>query len=289
VIIRVFLILLITTLLVFNCSLEPVVIDPETIGDYYLFCTLAPTYSNHQLILGKSLPEILPEQITDATVVIKSENQTITMQHAEKGRYLDEMGELLVEPGEKYLLEVFRGNERIISGETQVPGPFSITSPCKGDTIQLNMSRTPADTSSLPLIQWTTSEHAKYYTAKLDIESEKIWGSFHNTYRKYMYLPDILPSFSYNESVQKEIVVPTKLYVFARDSSFSFLTYNSRRNWDYQFLDYTREQSEESNEFYPFSFDSTKVKMTGALGAFSSINAAQILIYLKIHIDWTPN
>jgi hypothetical protein len=270
------------------CSLDPIVIEPDTIGDYYLFCTLAPTFKKHQLILGKSLPEVMPEMIEDARVILKSNDQLISMTHTGNGRYFDTSGELVVEPGEKYSLNVLRDGEQIIYGETLVPGPFSITSPCERDTIQLDLSRIPADTSSLPLVLWTPSARAKYYTVTVKMNSDDVWGSFHSTYRNQMYFPDIIPHFSYRETVKKEILVPATLYVFARDSSFVFLPYNLRNNSDYHFLDFTKEQDDRM-EFYPFSFDTTRVKMKGALGAFSSISADSLFIYLKININWVPN
>lgn len=268
-----------------GCSLEPKVIEPETLGNYYVFCTLAPTFDEHKLEIAKSLPEIMPEPVTDAEVYIRNSTKTVRLTHTQGSKYRDVNRELQIQPGETYYLDIFRNGHKIINGQTTLPGPFNILTPENGDTVNYTLQQGTIDTLSFPRVKWSESQRAKYYSVNLKIDNDLVGGNIHNTFRKSIFFPEILPRFSNQDSVKKTILVPAQLYVFALDSSFVFIGFNSRRFMD-SFADWTREESEEVSKYYPYWYDKSKINLNGAAGAFNGTSMAKIDIFVKIKIDW---
>jgi len=268
-----------------GCSLEPKVIEPETLGNYYIFCTLAPTFDEHKLEIGKSLPEIMPEPVTDAEVYIRNSTKTVHLTHTQGSKYRDVNRELQIQPGETYYLDIFRDGHKIINGQTTLPGPFDILIPGNGDTVNYTLSRGAIDTLSFPQVKWSESHRAKYYSVNIKIDNDLVEGNVHNTFRRAIFFPDIVPKFSYQDSVKKTIIVPAQLYVFALDSSFVFMNFNARRFGE-NITDWTREEAKEAGKYYPYWYDKSKINLNGAAGAFNGISMAKIDIFVKIKIDW---
>jgi len=278
--------ILLVVCLLSGCSLEPVVVEPETIGDYFVFCTLSSTYESQQLILGKSLPEVMPEKISDAQVYVRSQSQTVQLEHVKNGFYRDQEKSLKIEPGETFYLDVFKDDKKIISGETTLPGVFEIYEPAQGDTINYLVTRGGVDTTSLIKVKWTPSENAKFYTVSIVCDSSIVQGSGHNTSKNNIFFPDVYPGFPYEQTVKKKAVVPATLYVMARDSSFVFINSNGRQNYRVDFHDHTREEGHEEYMYYPYMHIQEKVKMSGANGSFNGMAVVTKKIFLNLTIDW---
>lgn len=105
----------------------------------------------------------------DATVIIKSENQSIALTWVGNGTYRDANNELHIEPLKKYTLEVRRGN-RFYSDETTVPGSMTFTSVAKQDTydvfVKKEHSSNPSCWGYHP-VQWTPSAGAMFYRSRV--------------------------------------------------------------------------------------------------------------------------
>ncbi len=273
-------------ILFFSCSLDPVVIDPETLGDYYVFCTLSPGYSHQEVLLGKSVPEGLPVAITDAEVAICSDSQSVVLTHIKNGLYRDVNSNLKLNPGSTYTLEIKIQNGKQITGKTTLPGAFDILYPLTGDTIQHFLSRT-LDTLLLAHVGWLQSEHAKFYSIYLKIEDDQMHGGLISTFRSDVIIPELTPNFSWIDTLKCEKLVQADLYVFARDSTERFFG-NSRHFLD-NYTDYTWEDLEDwiiGSEDRIWGFDADKIKLDGAIGVFNSIGMAKHEICLNVKIDW---
>ncbi|MBN2011597.1 hypothetical protein JW960_19860 [candidate division KSB1 bacterium] len=101
-----------------TCSLDPVVHQQEQIGQYYAFCTLSPSIEKQEVIVGRAIPESMPEDISDADVMIASTDQIVRFVYIGNGIYQDRNKELSVLPGETYQLHVKFSDGEIITGNT---------------------------------------------------------------------------------------------------------------------------------------------------------------------------
>jgi len=271
------------SLLLFSCSLDSVVVDPDTLGDYFVFCTLAPSFEKQELLLGKTVPENLPVAITDASVIISDDTHSVIFSHTGSGIYRDVNRLLKIQAGNHYRLNITLDNGKIISGETVIPDNFNILVPSVGDTIN-HFLTSKLDTSSLCHVCWTESIGAKYYTVYLEINDKNITSTFINTFRQTALIPELLPKLSMSDSLKGEEIIPAKLYVFARDSTFNFFP-NKRVFLDF-FTDFTEKELAEWYNSYPWRFNEKRTNLKGAIGAFSGISSANTEIYLKVKMDW---
>jgi len=279
-------IILFILIMTLSCSLDPVIIDPESLGDYFVFCTLCPGFNHQSLLLVKTKPEKLPTEITDAVVTINSDIQSVQFTHIKKGVYQDVVQKLIVKSGMKYNLNIELTDGRIITGQTILPGHYKITSPSAGDTIQHFLSQ-KLDTLLLPHVKWTKSVGAKYYTVLLDLNDSLMTNKAVSTFRNDIIFPELIPKFSWGDTIECEKLVKTNLYVFARDSSARFIPMT--RAFLDSFTDYT--SMEEDDWFNGFQdkiqgYDSTKIKLYGAIGVFNGISMEKEEIYMKVNIDW---
>ena len=273
-------------ILLLSCSLDPVVIDPETLGDYYVFCTLSPGYSHQEILVGKSVPEDLPVAITDAEVTIRSDSQSVMFTHIKNGLYRDENNDLKLNPGSTYTLDIKLQNGEQITGETTLPGTFDILYPHDGDTVQHFLSRT-LDTLLLAHVGWLQSERAKFYSVYLKIEDDLIAGNLVSTFRSDVIIPELTPRFLWTDTLKCEIMTPALLYIFAHDSTQRFPGY-SRCFLD-PYTDFTWKDLEDwiiGFEDRIQGFDADKIKLKGAIGVFNSIGMSKKEINLKVTIDW---
>ena len=266
-----------------SCSLEPVVIEPETLGEYFVFCTLTPTLEEQELLLGKTVPENLPVPIANARVIISDDTHSVKLSHVGSGVYRDVDRLLKIRAGIKYSLNIALSHGKTILGETIIPGDFEIIFPSKGDTIN-HFLTSKLDTSLLCHVRWTQSKAAKFYTLYLEINDKNITSTFINTFRNTAIIPELWPILSTPDSLTGEEIVSARLWVFARDSTFHFIP-QGRHFLDF-FTDYTEEELQEfyNNSFRQFNRERTNLK--GAIGAFCGISSASTEICLKIEFDW---
>lgn len=220
------------------CSLEPIVHDQETIGDYFAYCALKLD-QKQKVLVGRTVPESLPRYYSDAVVTISGGGGIANFVHIKDGVY-EEVPPLLPIAGDSvYTLSVKFPDGHLIRAQAKVPGDFEILEPQPGDTLyyQIGSRQNYMENMILPSVSWTASNGAFYYTAVAEIEFNGVCGGqVVNTNYTEIYIPyypysctNPLPSTEYNEQVH--------LIVTAIDSSRNFIP-NYREHLVPDSLDY---------------------------------------------------
>ncbi len=276
--------LIFTAILFLACATNPVIDDPDTLGDYYVFCTLSPVYDKQELLFGKTVPEAMPQVFPNAEVIVNNDRQSVRFSYAGIDVYRDEGDELIVQNGGTYHLQIKVPNGKVITGTTTLPGPFEILNPQEGDTVQHFCSQ-KLDTLLMPRTSWSQSAGAKYYSMFLQPEDSTLFAQMTTTFRIKTILPDLYPYTSRISTLHGEIMTKANLTVLAYDSTKDFLL--TPRYYLHSYRDAT---SEEVWNWYVnrhrFGFDEKDNHLDGAIGVFNGIAVARKEFYLKIEIDW---
>lgn len=267
-----------------HCSLDPIVTHPERMGDYYVFCKIHPQNSSQNVLVGKSVPESLPQDIDDATVTMQVNGESFKLSSIGKGYYRDVEEKIPFLPGHQYHLAVTLPNGENVSGSARVPGAFQITHPAEGDTIPCVLTTTP-DTLTIPRVSWTLSEFARYYSVDLLVPLERVSARSPRTFRNEVFFPELIAHFSRDSVANEPVLVEALLIVTAHDSTWSEMPFYQREFID-PYSDFTPGEEEMMmSESYQATIY-TRSNLQGALGTFTAQNQVKITIYLKIYIDW---
>ncbi|MBN2001496.1 DUF4249 family protein [candidate division KSB1 bacterium] len=270
------------SLFLFSCSLDPVVIDPDNAGEYYVLCTLSAGYSRQTVRIGRAKPEHLPVDITDAQVRIYTDRQNVPFSHLQDGRYVENGEKLQVINGETYYLDVQMQNGDKISAETTIPRDFNILHPCSGDTIEHFVSMS-LDTLLLDRIRWERCPGAEHYTVILDLPDPDVRVQSINTFRTDVYLPEIVAS-NWMEPLSGEKTLDATCYVFARDSTCCF--YYTYRRFVNRDVDGSAGHELDFLKNNERNFYLDKMNITGATGAFHGVAMDSAKFTLKLYMDW---
>jgi hypothetical protein len=115
----------------------------------------------------------MPEDISNATVIIEADSQSVNFTFSGNGIYRDLDDILKVLPGIKYSLYVNFPDGNCIIGQTILPGPFTILQPPEDDTLTYYVSK-KLDTLKIAKIGWTPSYSARFYKVYLKITSDTL-------------------------------------------------------------------------------------------------------------------
>ncbi len=264
-----------------SCSLNPVVNDPDSVGDYCVFCTLSPVSEYQEVYVSKTVPENLPINIDNASVIISSNGEDIPFRNVCGGLYRDDFTKLKVNPGQAYKLTIKLDSGKIITAETVIPDSFSIISPQSEDTLN-HFIMWNIDTLQLPKIKWRRPKNGTHFTIYLDVGNQHNFvGSLASTFRQEAFIPELVariqpPDYTIPADT---IFVDAKILIVAHDSTEIF--HPTARIYMPGYSDYTKEERLQAlqNDGLHHS------NIHGALGRFNGISMATIEIVLKVHID----
>ena len=227
-----------------GCTNDPIVFDPDSLGEYYTRSEISPQQNKVGVLVGKTVPEDMPVDISGALVYMSNPLQTVKLTEEKPGFYLDTNNEFIVQPGYTHRLQVDMPGGPLMTAQTTVPGDFHFTNPAEMDTleyvvcIQNNPNYNPgAEILHSPTISWSKSQHALSY--RIDI-IRKQWPVFRAT------TPD-------TNCLAQKIYLE---YELLRDSTLSYI--DEKCILKVSALD---------------SNSQTKSNMTGGMGYFSSFNS----------------
>lgn len=287
-----------------SCSLEPDIIDADSVGYYYVESVISPAIDVQGVIVGKAIPEKLPENISGARVRISGGGQSLLFTEEQPGIYLDKFKQLNVIPGEKYELQVRTSDEFESTGETTVPGPFQILNPAGNDTIEYEISRVRkwypdslhyyedfgVDSSKVPHVVWQKSEGALVYKVELEEQEERIGVLFKATLDTSIYFPDIFlnsRSWTYQQfNLSFALNIPMKLKIMAYDSLQLIYDTWHRLYWQED----KKKLSAIIEDRMSQGYGSKIPNMTGGKGFFGSFTVAEKNVVVKVKYngskDW---
>ena len=257
------------------CSLDPVIVDSDSMCDYYVFCTLTPLDQIQYVLVGRSVPEGNPIDISNANVTISTDDQTVKFQSVGSGIYQNLYDTLRVMAGATYRLRVEIGDGKLITAETTLPDLFYIVSPLPGDTLDHYLY--PVDTLKLPKVTWSIPARAHHYSVFLNIENSAV--SFFKgveTLKHEIFIPDIYPESRFRQ-LPNPFFINAIIYVFARDStdlfalrSRRYLPYGTDVTFEQEFLEMQKQKIHNAN-------------VNGALGRFNGLSVATLNVVLRVH------
>ncbi|MBN2089381.1 DUF4249 family protein [candidate division KSB1 bacterium] len=272
-------------LVVCSCSNQPIISSIEGVGDYYCFCTLDPDYTYQQVLVGKTVPESFPIDISDAMVTIESTNQSVLFHYIGKGFYRDTEQPLKLVPGETYYLTVRLADGNLMTGKATMPDSFQILSPTKTDTVDHYLS-TRLDTMLLPRVSWTRSAGSRYYQVELHFNNTNIRGSNNVfTHRTSVFFPEL--HYDNRDPMRGQItgeeIFDAELKITAFDSTkYEYLWFG--RDFIPRYSDFTSQEAEIVNNESHTIHNMTNV--TGGLGTFKTKSIIKQNVIIRVHKNW---
>jgi hypothetical protein len=203
----------------FRCSTDPIVIDPQNVGDYYVRSVISPNIAQQGVIIGKTVPENMPTDIHDAHVKFYSDDGTFDLQEFKPGQYLDIYYKMKICPGTKYLLSVTLPNGRQLLSGTTVPGSFNIMP--HADTLEYEIQGKGFFAEyQAPSISWKQSKKALSYKLSIYKLNRTFIGRV-ETFDTTITLPYIYPiqTMQYDATLPS-IKIEALLEIMAQDSSY---------------------------------------------------------------------
>lgn len=273
-------------LVVCFCSNQPIISSIEGVGDYYCFCTLDPDYTYQQVLVGKTVPESFPIDISDALVTIESTNQSVLFQYIGKGFYRDTEQPLKLVPGETYYLTVRLADGNLMTGKATMPDSFQILSPTKTDTVDHYLS-TRLDTMLLPRVSWTKSAGARFYYLRLIFSDAEVQANPVFTHRNSVIFPELIPRRfnNFHEKITGEEIAKAEIIIVAMDSS-RYEDFWYFRNYIPRYSDFTvQEEDAVINEIFNSNIYQ-KTNVTGGLGVFKAKSVIKQKVIIRVHKNW---
>lgn len=198
------------------CTNDPVVLQPESLGLYYLECRIAPESHQTGAILQFLNPEAMPTDVEGAKVTIAGGGQQMSFLEIKPGVYKNNGNLLTIKPAVEYYLTATLSDGFVLSARTMVPGHFKmLINPT--DTLEY-MVKTVGLGHSLnifipPKISWTKSQHALSYT--LQLKTTK------STVDTTVFLPEIGMTDYFGENPEATVFVEkAAITITAHDSSY---------------------------------------------------------------------
>jgi len=281
-IMRLICILFIAALLL-NCSIDPVVQEADTIGDYFAYCTLMPYSEKQTVLVGRTVPESLPYWYNDVEITLSGLGKTSQFRCLGSGKYEEILPALPITGGSVYTLNVLFPDGHRITATTRVPGDFTILEPTHGDTLyyQIGPRKDPKFKHIFPVIEWSPSERAYYYVSNSIVKDGPCGGGIAFT----NYTKISIPFYPYNCWVEgaaqlTDYYTHLTLFVVAIDSSRGF--HAQRRYWlgpeDLPDYDPVFDRLEE-NSVKPEYLD-----IHGGMGFFNAVNRAECDFVLHVKV-----
>ena len=268
--------------MLFSCSLDPVVHDEETIGDYFAYCTLAPYVEKQKVLVGQTVPESLPRYDSNVLVTLFGAGGISSFTHTKNGIY-EEVSPCLPIIGDSvYTLNVLFPDGHQIEAHTRIPGDFIILEPQPGDTLyyQIGSRESPSTNAILPFVEWTTSKHTYYYQAEGRTEEIYGWDIARTNYTR-IYVP-YYPYHIINTIFPPEYDAQVQLVITAIDSSRVFSAI-SRWSMLPDSLDY-KSGFNLIDEGNLSGINYNQLDIQGGIGFFNAVNQATCDFVLHVKV-----
>jgi len=268
------------SLLILSCSIEPVVYEEGTTGDYFAFCTLSPQFKKQKVLIGRMVVESLPRYFPDAQVSLSGAGKASNLIHVKNGIY-EELPPYLPIIGDSiYTMLVQFPDGHMIEAKTKIPEDFTLLEPSPGDTLfyQIGSREAPSENLILPVVSWTPSSAAYYYEARTQLTEDRCGADLVRTNYTHTFVP-YYPYRCINNHLSSEFFESVRLLVTAIDSSRGF-------------VGQSRDQIVPDSLDWEFGFNwqdeglinTNKLHFKGGKGFFNAVNqvACDFVLHVKI-------
>ena len=155
----------------FSCTTDPVLIDADSLSEYYVRSKISPNVNSIGVIVGKTFPENMPDDIGGARVTVTGAQSYVLLKEWKPGRYIDAAKDLSILPGHNYNLSITLPEGNVINGRTTVPGDFGLVDAIHSDTLEYTFYKINDHylvNSLASEISWNKSLHALSYRVFLE-------------------------------------------------------------------------------------------------------------------------
>lgn len=275
--------LLLLCILFVYCSIDPVVQDADTVGDYFAYCTLSPELEKQIVLVGRTVPESLPYWYDNVVITLSGCGQSSQFRYLSNGRY-EEIPPCVPLKGDSlYSLNVlFPGGHRI-TATTRMPGDFAIIDPAPGDTLyyQLGPRSNPKYHQVLPAVEWLPSSGAYYYCSGTKVLTGPIGaGIAYSSYSKIS-----IPFYPYagwviGEEQLTDYLTNVSMWVDAYDSSAGF--HKQDRDWlgPDALPDYDPALAQLQEDWIRQQY----IDLQGGFGFFNAINRTESNFWIHVKV-----
>jgi len=279
--------LLLILFIALRCTHDPVLIDPNSLGVYYLKGNISPNEPNCRVVIGHALPERMPEDLHNVAMICSGGGQSVAFTEQDFCIYQDKPTPLLVIPGQRYDISALTTDGVTLHAHTYVPGEFKLLKANLPDTLEYIIAGYEIDyypffiiqDYTLPVIEWMPSNHAFVY--KIDMDKSEALYSFTQS----SHLP-LLSNWGNEYILNPEIrewVQNCQVQVTAYDSTRLPSTVNSTYNVNNQneFIEkYIREWG------YKTGYQDNN---QGGIGYFSSCYTITDTLIIRFKKEIAPN
>lgn len=200
-----------------SCTTDPILVNPDLSGDYFVRCKIWPGIEKVGAVVGKTRPQDISVDISGAVVAITHNNQSTILSEYQAGFYIDQVKEIKVVSGEKYSILVNLPDGHVLSGDTFVPGDFSIHSTSDTLLYVIQQFNNQIYESHPEPLFWNISQNAFCYGVAF-FDPSSLFGSYVPTFKTTGYLPDQDDVFS---DLTETILIEERIIaVTAYDSTF---------------------------------------------------------------------
>ncbi len=205
---------------ILSCTHDPILVDPDSMGTYYLFSKISAYITPIGAVVGYSLPETMPEDVSGAVVTLSSNGQSAVLDELQPGVYADEQEQVDIVPGERYDISARINDDVLLYAHTYIPGEFRLLKEDMPDTLDyiykgFTQKYYPYFSISeyvSPQIRYSKSEHAFWYSI----------GIFYNGIASFDTC-SVLPAIehaSLKDTLVSEWTEKIKIKITAFDSTF---------------------------------------------------------------------
>ncbi|MBD3377084.1 hypothetical protein GF406_18795 [candidate division KSB1 bacterium] len=272
-IIKCFIRLFFLLLIFISCSIDPVVQDSETVGDYFAFCTLMTFTEKQSVLVGRTVVENLPRYYPDAKVTLSGSGYSSQLIYTKNGVFEEQTPFIPIIGDSTYSLEVSFPDGHTIRGKTKIPGDFTLIFPQNHDTLFLKIGprENPTKNMQVPKIIWSVSNGAYYYY----IRSNDLYGAGNEfTKSTQIFLP-YNPYGCMNCTIPSEYTSILNLKITAIDST---------RFYRYFSPDSTIAEHDIDENSHKYFIRTGYMDFSGGLGFFNATNRFETDIVLNVQI-----
>ncbi len=161
---------------ILSCTHDPILVDPDSMGTYYLISQISPDISPNGAVVGYSLPETMPEDVSGAVVTLSGNNQSAVLDELQPGVYGDEQEQVDIIPGQRYDISARINKDVLLYAYTYLPGEFRLLKEEMPDTLEYiykgyTQKYYPYFSISeyvSPQIRYSKSENAFWYSIRMN-------------------------------------------------------------------------------------------------------------------------
>ncbi len=206
---------------ILSCTHDPILVEPDSMGTYYLISQISPDISPNGAVVGYALPETISEDVSGAVVTLSGNGQSVVLDELQPGVYADEQEQVDIVPGQRYDISARINKDVLLYAYTYLPGEFRLLKEDMPDTLEYIVQGFIDGGGTYffptiydpPQIKWTKSKYAFSYSVHINYNGIA-------SYDTVSSLPGVSSLKGINDPNQIMWTEKYLLTIIAKDSTF---------------------------------------------------------------------